>query len=242
MNFHNPTPGLDRQAFFFDFDGTLADIAPRPREVVLAPRCRDILLQLSQRTGGAVAVLSGRPRVELAKLIPAGICAAGLHGLEIDDAPAPSLQTPAELRAVRDHLTTIAARHPGALIEDKRQALALHWRLAPAAEAALMIAAQQAVSGLGEGWTLQPGKCVVEIRPRGRDKGDALKYLMGQAPFQGRCPIAFGDDLTDIPMLRAAQELGGTAVAIGERDLPCDLRLSGPTELAHWLNRRLASA
>ena len=63
---------------------------------------------------------------------------------------------------------------------------------------------------------------------------------MTAPPFAGRLPVAFGDDLNDMPMLAAARELGGLAVCMGERDLPADHRLSGPAALAAWLERRLA--
>lgn len=237
-------PDPRSHGFFFDFDGTLAEIAPRAEDVVLEPALCADLRRLWQRSGGAVAALSGRRRADLARYLPQGIALAGLHGLEIegdtDDLAARAAELAAELDGTRANLARVAARHPGARLEDKGPALALHWRLAPQAEPELAAAAAAAVAALGPGWTLQPGKCVVEIRPRGRDKGDALRRLMARPPFRGRRPLAFGDDLTDIPMLRAAQRAGGLAVAIGERDLPCDLRLAGPAELALWIRRSLA--
>lgn len=231
---------FDQSAFFFDFDGTLADIAPRPDLVRLDADLRADLQRLHRRADGAVAVLSGRGRADLARFLPAGIPLAGLHGWEMQgDTPAP--HSARQLDGWRGRLARIGAEYPGALIEDKGQALALHWRLAPRAEGALVQAARAAVDALGPDWTLQPGKCVVEIRPNGGDKGDALRRFMQRPPFQGRRPMAFGDDLTDIPMLRAAQDAGGIAVAIGDRDLPCDLRLAAPADLAQWLKRSLDS-
>ncbi len=235
-----PVICFDKSAFFFDFDGTLADLAPRPDLVRLDPDLRADLQRLHHRSNGAVAVLSGRGRADLARFLPAGIPLAGLHGWDMGDDPAP-LSRAGQLDDWRRRLARIGAAYPGALIEDKGQALALHWRLAPDAEGALMQAARSAVDALGPDWTLQPGKCVVEIRPDGGDKGHALRRFMARPPFHGRRPMAFGDDLTDIPMLRAAQDAGGTAIAIGERDLPCDLRLAAPADLAKWLKRSLDS-
>lgn len=228
---------IDDHAFFFDFDGTLADIAPAPDQVRLNPALRVDLQRLHSASNGAVAVLSGRRRDDLARFLPPGIPLAGLHGWEMDGPAHPHRAS--DLDRLRDSLAAIAADHPGALIEDKGLALALHWRLAPDAEAALTGAAQDAVAALGRDWSLQPGKCVVEIRPNGGDKGDALRRFMQRAPFSGRRPVACGDDLTDIPMLHAAQAAGGIAIAIGERDLPCDLRLAAPADLARLLHRSL---
>ena len=48
-------------AFFFDFDGTLADIAARPEEVLVTETTRAALIALVQISGSAVAIITGRP-------------------------------------------------------------------------------------------------------------------------------------------------------------------------------------
>ena len=52
--------GLDELAFLLDVDGTLLDLAPTPREVRVPPELRETLFRLWQRSGGAVAFVSGR--------------------------------------------------------------------------------------------------------------------------------------------------------------------------------------
>lgn len=240
---------LDRHAFFFDFDGTLAEIAPRPQDVVLAEPLRLNLLRLHDLTEGAVAIITGRNRDEILSLLGAELPVAGLHGLDFPHPPAhpdaqrePEAARRARAQAIRPWLGPLGrlvAAHPGTLLEDKGQGLALHWRGAPEAEPVMLAAARQVLDALGEGWQLQPGKCVAEIRPAGEDKGSALRRFLRIPPFRGRRPVAFGDDLNDLPMLDAAREAGGLAVAMGERDLPADLRLAGPAALAEWLERRL---
>jgi len=65
-----------------------------------------------------------------------------------------------------------------------------------------------------------------------------LRRFMREEPFAGRVPIAFGDDLTDLPMLEAAEKLGGTAVVIGRAiDRPGAARFANPAELRFWLSR-----
>lgn len=259
---------LDRHAFFFDFDGTLAEIAPRPQDVVLSERLRRHLLRLHDLTEGAVAIITGRNRDEILALLGAELPVAGLHGLDFPqpdfprtgaafdtqeggtqegDPRDPRAGDPAAARRARaqairpwlEPLGRLVAAHPGTLLEDKGQGLALHWRGAPEAEPAMIDAARRVLEALGDGWQLQPGKCVAEIRPAGEDKGSALRRFLRIPPFRGRRPVAFGDDLNDLPMLSAAREAGGLAVAMGERDLPADLRLAGPDALAEWLERRL---
>src|ERR1035437_9482815 len=49
-------------ALLLDVDGTLIDIAPSPNEVHVADDLRDSLARLSRLTGGALALVGGRPR------------------------------------------------------------------------------------------------------------------------------------------------------------------------------------
>ncbi|XQZ48002.1 trehalose-phosphatase (plasmid) [Paracoccus yeei] len=239
------TLDLDRHAFFFDFDGTLAEFTNRPQDASISDRLRDDLLRLSERTGGAVAIISGRGRSEINERLGEVIPVAGLHGVEFPD-PAESddpdrARRVAAVRPLLEPLRTLTEAHPGSVLEDKGEGLALHWRAVPMAEAAMTEAATRALADLGDGWIIQPGKFVAEIRPRGADKGTALRRFLAVPPFAGRRPVAFGDDLNDLPMLRAAREAGGIAVAMGERDMPADVHLPGPAALALWLERRLAA-
>ncbi len=54
-----PPFGLD-WAFFLDADGTLLELARRPQDVEVHPGLRDLLPRLVERSGGAVALVSGR--------------------------------------------------------------------------------------------------------------------------------------------------------------------------------------
>lgn len=232
---------LDRHAFFFDFDGTLAEFTDDPADVALEARLGDDLARLHQRTGGAVAILTGRHRAEILAHVDAAIPVAGLHGTEFPgDDLAHDLALGVQFAPLLPGLAGLVAAFPGTLLEEKDHGFALHWRRAPQHEAAMIAAAERALTELGSDWTIQHGKCVAELRRAGSDKGTALRRFMAAAPFAGRLPVAFGDDLNDMPMLSAARDLGGTAVAMGERDLPADHRLPGPRALAAWLERRLA--
>jgi trehalose 6-phosphate phosphatase len=56
---------------------------------------------------------------------------------------------------------------------------------------------------------------VVELRPDGIGKGNALQELMRSAPFQRRIPVMFGDDATDEPAFALANRMGGLSVKVG---------------------------
>ena len=102
--------------------------------------------------------------------------------------------------------------------------------------AAALAAARALAQRLGHGFQIQHGKQMVEIRPSGPDKGQALHSLMATAPFTGRVPMVFGDDLTDESAFQAAAELGGWSVIVGpRRPTRADYALPGPAAMRDWL-------
>ncbi|MCS6758588.1 MAG: hypothetical protein MO852_05750 [Candidatus Devosia euplotis] len=57
---------------------------------------------------------------------------------------------------------------------------------------------------------------MLEARPRGASKGDALRAFMLEGPFIGRTPVFIGDDVTDEDGFIAAQDLGGIGIKLGD--------------------------
>ena len=73
-------------AFFFDLDGTLAEIKPHPDQVAIPATVLQMLHQLSQMNEGALALISGRSMAELDQLSrPYRFPLAGVHGAERRD-------------------------------------------------------------------------------------------------------------------------------------------------------------
>ena len=227
-------------ALFLDFDGTLADFAPTPSEVMVAAATVDTLERIEVQLGGALALVTGRPVSQLYEILKDyRPIAAGLHGHELQFAaehtvsaapPAPVIE------ALRAEAHAIARRIDGVLVEDKGTSLALHYRANPTVGAIVVAAAEDLVA-LSEGhFVLQRGNLVAELLPSGTDKGVALRALMRRAPFAGRLPIAVGDDFTDEHMFRAAHELGGYGIVVGDRR-PTAARymLRNPAQVALWL-------
>jgi len=57
---------------------------------------------------------------------------------------------------------------------------------------------------------------LVQLRPRGADKGVAVEALMRRASFAGRVPVFIGDDVTDEDGMAAARRLGGVGLRVVE--------------------------
>jgi trehalose 6-phosphate phosphatase len=230
-----PSPGW---AWFLDIDGTLIEIADTPSAIHIPPELPGLLQALADRHGGAVALVSGRTVENIARLVaPFHPPAAGLHGLERRLADGRVLRPDPSplLDGIRRSLSDFAAANPGVILEDKGLSLALHYRLAPHREAAARAVAEAAVAGHPE-LRLQAGKMVFEIRPRGADKGGALRAFMAEPPFAGRVPVFVGDDVTDEDGFKAANALGGISVMIGPpRPTAASFRLADVAGLRRWL-------
>lgn len=234
-------PTLTAIALFLDVDGTLLEIAATPQAVSVSDDLRDGLWALSLGSGGAVALVSGRAIADLDKLFaPLTLPSAGLHGFEHRSAsgtyhrrPLPST---AALEDARGAMLQLARPHPGLMVEDKQFALALHYRNAPHLEEAVMKAMREVGGRLAGELELQHGKMVVELRPAGATKAEAVAAFLAEAPFAGRQPIFIGDDLTDEPAFELVNRRGGRSVVVSAtRPSAARARLADVTAVRGWL-------
>ena len=224
-----PDPGADSGwALFLDVDGTLLDIACRPDDVHVDPRLHTDLGRLRASLDGAVALLSGRTLSQLDALFDWNHhAAAGLHGAELrtPDGRERITGDGRLFSQVRARAHELVGATQDVMLEDKRLALALHYRHAPHAREA------------GDRYALQRGDHVFELKPAGVDKGRALAELMRVTPFRGRTPWMLGDDLTDEDAFRRVNAHGGVSVIVGSRH-PTLARhaLADPAAVRAWLS------
>jgi trehalose 6-phosphate phosphatase len=246
MNEPNDRPGLEvrRCAFFFDVDGTLAEIQPRPELVSIPPRSLVALehLHLSEIP---VAVISGRPLSQLDSLLsPLRLPAAGVHGAERRTAEGDMRNLALDddvFNAIYRDLEQACAQHPGLSLENKTVAFALHFRLAPELEQAARELAETFVERYDDVLALQPGKCVFELKPRGASKGEVIRTFMQESPFIGRMPVFVGDDLTDEAGFKVVNELGGLTIKVGTGPTEATQRLDSVEAVGDWLESLLAA-
>lgn len=232
----NRPPPLDAgDAVFLDFDGTLAGLQDDPETVFLAPGLDEVLVALSARLGGALAVISGRDAGDLARRVPLALWRVGNHGLirlaPGDAAPGSRASAPEEVDAV---LRDLAASFDGTRVEVKGPVLALHYRNAPQAGPA--IGEALAAAGLDAfGYSLQAGKFVFEAKPGDANKGQALARLMQQAPFCERRAVMIGDDTTDEDAFVAANAIRGLTIKVGAGQTVARYRLDGVEDVHAYL-------
>jgi len=238
---------IEELALFLDVDGTLLEIAATPESVVVEPDLLALLRTLVARAHGAVAFVSGRSIAVLDDLFqPLLLPAAGLHGFERRTAsgtyhrrPLP----PGELLAVgREALRAFVARHPPLILEDKRFALAVHYRLAPQLEELVVREVGAIAAALAPAFQIQLGKCVIEIRPSAASKATAIAEFMSEAPFAGRLPVCLGDDITDESAFVWVNANGGVSVAVGTaRHTAATAHLHSVRAARMWLSRLVDS-
>lgn len=190
-----------RPLCLFDFDGTLAPLAPDP-DGVLLPHPVQLRLQALQ-TRAPVGIVTGRSLADLrARLEFEPDYLIGNHGLE---------GLPGE-RRLHAELSDACGRwrvwlaprlpaiDPAIWLEDKQLSLSIHYLQARdplAAEAALPALFAQ----LSPAPRIIPGKCIFSLLPAGRgDKGEAVLQLLRSTGANGALYV--GDDVTDEDVFR----------------------------------------
>ena len=229
-------------ALFLDFDGTMVDIAPQPQAVHVPQPLIAVLQELREYLQGAVAIISGRPIAQIDDFLrPLELAVAGVHGAERRGADGQlHLLHTHPLDHVEEAACTLAAEHPGLLVEAKRGSLALHYRQRPELEELCLQAMQKAVEE-SPGITLLRGKMVVEAKPGGASKGRAIEDFLGEAPFAGRTPVFIGDDVTDEVGFTTVQRLGGMGIKIGDGQTTAWRRVADPGTLRRELEAAVAA-
>jgi trehalose 6-phosphate phosphatase len=208
---------------------------PDPDAARAHPDVPPALTRLSTRLG-RLAVITGRPAetaVAYASLADIDrIVVLGHYGLERWEA--------GHLTAPDDDpgIAAVRARVPGLLaelgvadayVEDKGHAIAVHVRRCadPAAAFDRVVPPLRALAD-ELGLVVEPGRMVIELRPSGGDKGDALRELVAEQPPSA--VVFIGDDLGDLPAFAAVETMRADGV-------PGLLVCSGSTEVTEVADR-----
>jgi trehalose-phosphatase len=237
----NDIAARERLLLMLDYDGTLAPIVSDPAAAWPLSGARDALLALAARRDRIdLAVISGRGLSELVRLLGVqhGLYLAGVHGLELEDADgrrevAAGLEDALrQLEQVRRWLHERVPGGAGLMVEDKRLAVALHYRNADPALAQPLVSEFESFVGRPSGHlVVKHGKQVVEAAPRGADKGAAVTRLVERMGAKV-VPVYIGDDLTDEDAFAALAGRGVTVKVGGAGESAARYRVESPTQVA----------
>ena len=195
----------------------------------------------------AVAIVSGRALADLRTLLPVpGLVYIGTHGCEVGTADGrtqllvPGGVVSLAIARLRQEIAPMLFGAPGLFLEDKRYALALHYRLAQPQDMRAIegfLAAVRAYQRKGITLEVIHGKKVIEVRPVGSNKGKAVQFLLA-GEYTNTLPVYIGDDLTDEEAFVALSERGITiVVADPPRASAAQYYLSDTPEVLRFLSR-----
>ncbi|HSW04634.1 trehalose-phosphatase [Aquabacterium sp.] len=221
----------------FDFDGTLAPIVARPDDAqipaLVAERLRAVakVLPVAIITGRAIDDVRLRLGFEPHYVV-------GNHGGEDDADPRGSVARMEALNGVRLQLQarSTALTACGIVIEDKRQSIALHYRLSHIRKQARALI-EAVLAPYGSTLHVFPGKMVVNVTAlHAPHKGDAMRKLVDRSG--AGCALFAGDDVNDEPVFVIAPPSWIT-VRVGRSTTPTLARfyIEGHEEVALMLER-----
>lgn len=238
-----------RPAVFLDYDGTLTPIVETPDRAVMPEKMREAVVELSRYC--PIGIISGRDlkdvqdKVQIDSIVYAGshgFDIAGPGGLQIENKVGeeflPALDQ-AEKRLSRE-LGSI----PGLLVERKKFAIAIHYRLVDPERMEVVEKVVDQVAASYPQLRKAYGKKIFELQPAmDWHKGKALLFLLRTLKLDGEDVVPFyvGDDVTDEDAFRA---LKGRGIGIVVRDQPYETAatysLSNPDEVQEFLRRLIS--
>jgi trehalose 6-phosphate phosphatase len=220
----------------FDYDGTLAPIAPTPAAARMRPKTRRLLAAVARRY--PCVVLSGRPLDDLTRHLrrvpvwhlvgdhgfesgfspraPGAVGTPGERG-EVEAAPTSWREIRAMSPHVREWVTQLRQRLPatrGLVIEPKRHSVTIHYRQVRDRRR-VRAAVADAVRDLPDARVVGGAAAVNIIPSRGPHKGIALQHA--RRAFACDTAIYVGDDETDEDAFRSAGPDQLLSIRVGTR-------------------------
>jgi trehalose 6-phosphate phosphatase len=232
---HDAAPPLvARPLLLLDYDGTLAAITDDPDRALPHPEVPGLLAALARRM--PVRVITGRRVADLARLLPVPeLTSVGVHGMEEGRLGGEvTSRLDAASRMLMEEARAGLPAVAGVRVEDKGAAIALHYR--GALDEDRVVRGLRAWAGrLGAGLEAVWGKKLVEVRPRGYDKGRAASELAVE--HADAVPVMIGDDTTDEDAFRALD--GAVTIKVGPGETAARYRLADIDAVVGYLRRYL---
>lgn len=218
----------------FDYDGTLAPIAPTPARARMRAHTRMLLRRIARAYPSIV--ISGRAFEDISRRMH-GVplwYVFGNHGSEPLASAASDHGTAEWVRTLRRALPL----DPGIVVEDKRHTVTVHFRNARDPEGARTAALHAAVQ-IPEARIVGGKQAINLLRRGGPDKSSALRYAM--KAFACDTAVYVGDDDTDEDAFGAVDAERLLSVRVGRPTAPSRARfyLNSQPEVDRLLERLL---
>jgi trehalose 6-phosphate synthase/phosphatase len=228
-----------------DYDGTLVPFADVPEHATPDRQLLALLAGLPARPATTVHVVSGRACDTLERwhgALPIWLHAEHGFWSRPPGGTWQGMATPdLGWRAIaRPILEDFVARTAGASIEQKQTSIAWHYRRVDPEFGRYQLAELRRTLRerlRDEPVDLLDGELVLELRPRGVDKGRIVAPALRTAP-PGATILAIGDDLTDEDLF-AALPADAVAIHVGGRESVAQLRMRAWHEARALLERLL---
>ncbi|TVU37789.1 hypothetical protein EJB05_11124, partial [Eragrostis curvula] len=237
---------------FLDYDGTLSPIVEDPELAIMSEEMRDAVRRIAEHF--PTAIVSGRCRDKVFEFVRLDeLYYAGSHGMDIrgptvqaNDEEAVHYQAGSEFLPLIDEvyrtLTSKMAPIPGALVENNKFCLSVHFRCVQEEEWESLNKEVRSVLKEYPDLKLTHGRKVLEIRPSIKwDKGKALEFLLKSLGYMGRndvFPIYIGDDRTDEDAFKVLRNMGqgiGILVSKFPKETAASYSLREPAEVKEFL-------
>jgi trehalose 6-phosphate synthase/phosphatase len=230
--------GARHLLLLLDYDGTLVPFVVPPEAAVPSAGVRRLIRRLTSLPATTTFIMSGRDRSFLERAL--GATGAGLvaeHGgwfrrtgrTRWQRGIATSKEQPDWRRDATRLMQEFEESTPGARIERKSLALVWHWR-GVSASLGLKRSEELAIqlrSRLPATAEILIGDHIIEVRPRGVDKGAILSRIRATAPLDAAI-IAIGDDATDEDLFRGLDKSAVT-IKVGAKPTTARFRVADVT-------------
>jgi trehalose 6-phosphate phosphatase len=238
----------DKIWLFLDYDGTLAEFAPTPDDILPDQELIDILTKLSNIPSLRVSIVSGRRLSHIQSLLPVpGVLLAGSYGVEMQTEEGDEVnlvdydEIRPELEAVKPKWKSLLDGREGFYLEDKGWTLAIHAKDAEDNEAKTVLSSAvpeaEEIASL-ESLRVIGGLKFIEIGPQIANKGITIDYLLNRFPLPEAALVYIGDDDKDEDAFEVIKSHAGAAVVVADEPRPtkADFRIESPIAVRAWLN------
>jgi len=207
----------------FDFDGTLAPIAPKPWMAKMNADWHARLARMQRQSNITIGIVTGRTMSSIrARAKIPGMIYAAVHGCEIAKGKrllhSAGKENKKPLKQLARELKLALHGIKGAQIEFKDFSVAVHYRHATPASRRTIKRRTHAVAKpwlSPYGWKITQGKMFLEVCPKLWHKGYSVNWIWKHLA-KGALPCYIGDDTTDEDGFRALGSRGIT-IRIGKK-------------------------